>query len=328
MRCRALFAALLALAACRADDKAQQERARDEAAVLISGNSIDCTGDLTEMMRVVCADVELRAMDRQVAELWVQVEAVTGRPNTLAQRHADWLAEREAGERDWDAEGRRPRTVDELRGYQQAYIDDLTEELRLAGAIPATTPVAALAGGCIGTALLDCTAPSAGYASGPDGQRLAWQIQRGASAHAGVTAGLILFRIDGDLLRPVGWSYEAVSFEAPTMFQRPDGLYVAAEGYRAGTGSGNADVLYRLDGERWVEIEVEHWTLAFDEALPEGLGVWKGVDYDWPEMTAASPLWRDTDANCCPTGGEVAIDLGVRGTSLRLVGVTLSPAGA
>ncbi len=326
MRRLALLAILLGLSACQAD-KAEQERARSRDAAL-TGNPIDCTGDLSEAAQVVCSDADLRALDRQIAERWPEVEAVTGRPNTLRRRHADWLAEREAGERLWDADGRRPRTVDELEEFQQAYLAALAEELRLAAAVPETSPVASLAGGCIGTALSGCTAPSAGYVNGPDGQRLAWQIQRGSTENAGTSAGLILFRIDGDLLRPIGWSFEAVGFEAPVVFVHSGRLYVAAEGRQAGTGSQNADLLFRLDGDTWTEIEVESWKTALAEALPEGLGVWKGVDYDWPEMAAYSSLWRTDDANCCATGGEVTVDLGVEGTALRLVGVTPRPAVA
>ncbi|MBN8551964.1 MAG: hypothetical protein J0L52_03590 [Caulobacterales bacterium] len=321
MRRLAYLAVLLCLSACQAD-KAEQERVRSEDAVLTGGGPIDCTADLSEAAQVVCADTDLRALDRQIAERWVEVERVTGRPNTLRQRHVDWLADREAGERQWDSEGRRQRTVDELEEFQQAYLGTLTEELRLAAAVPQNTPVAALAGGCIGTALSGCTAPSAGYVNGPNGHRLAWQIQQGSTDYAGVSAGVILFRIDGDLLHPIGWSFEAGSFQAPEMFEQSGRIFVAAEGYQVGTGSQNADVLFRLDGERWTEIEIESWKSALAEALPDGLGVWKGVDYAWPEMMAFSSLWRPDDANCCPTGGEAVIDLRADGTALRLVGVT------
>ena len=324
MRRWAALAALLSLSACQ-PDKAEQERAHEAGAVLTSG-PIDCTDELSDAARLVCAEADLRAMDRQISELWAQVEPVTGRPTTLRRRHADWLAERDAGERDWDTGDRRTRTSAELRAFHEAYIADLTEELRLAGALPATSPVSALAGGCIGSALHGCSAPSGGYVNGPDGQRLAWQIQQGSTDFAGVTAGVVLFAIDGQLLRPIGWSFEAVRFEAPFMFSNDGHLFVAAKGYQAGTGSANADILFRLDGDHWTEIEVESWKTALDEALPEGLGVWKGVDYTWPEFMAVSSLWRDADANCCPTGGQAIIDLAVEGTSLRFVGVDIQPA--
>lgn len=320
----AFVAIMIALSACRAD-KDDQERAREADAVLISGDAIDCTGELSDATRAVCADVELRAMDRQIAELWSEVEAVTGRPSTLRRRHADWLAERDAGERAWDSGELRTRTPAELRDFHQAYIDALTEELRQARALPATSPISALGGGCIGAALNGCTAPASGYLTGARGQRLAWQRQSGSTELNGVSEGIILFRIDGDLLRPIGWSFEGAGFEAPVMFQDGEHTYVASKGWLAGTGNQNADVLFRLDGQAWTEIEVESWKTALDQALPEGLEVWKGVDYDWPSMMAVSGLWRPDDANCCPTGGEAVMELRVDGTALELVRVTTRP---
>ena len=325
MRRWAALAALLSLSACQAD-KADQERARSEEAVLTSSAPIDCTEALTEAARIVCADAELRALDRQIAQLWAEVEPVSGRPSTLSRRHADWLAERDAGEMDWNSGDRRARTAPELLELHQAYVHVLTEELRLARALPATSPASALAGRCIGTALAACTVPSGGYVNGPDGQQLAWQIQRGSTAESGTTSGLILFEVDGDVLRPVGWSFEAVNFEAPTIFSTPGGVFVAAKGEQAGTASANADVLFRLDGDHWTEIETESWTQELANQLPVGLGVWKGVDFIWPEMFASSALWRDDDANCCPTGGQALIDFDVSGTSLRLAQLNVAPA--
>lgn len=324
MRRWAVAAAFLMLSACQAD-KAQEERARQDSVVLTSGQAIDCTAALGEAGRVICAEEDLRALDRQAAELWTEVSSATGRPTTLTRRHADWIAERDAGQRDWDTGEVHARTSDELRDFYQGYIGALTEELRLARAVPARSPVTALAGGCIGSALNGCSAPAAGYVTGPEGQRLAWQIQEGWTESAGVSAGLILFAVDGDTLSPIGWSFEAAGFEPPVIFQREDGLYVAAAGYQQGSGSANADVLYRFDNDRWIEIELESWRTALDAQMPAGLGVWKGVDYRWPELRARSSVWRDEDANCCPTGGRAVMDFTVEGMSLRLAGLELMP---
>lgn len=327
MRRWAAAAALLALAACQ-PDKAQEELARQESVVLTSGQALDCTDALGEAGRVVCADANLRILDRQLAELWSEVSAVTGRPTTLSRRHADWLADRDAGQRDWNSGERRTRTAEELTELYEGYIAALTEERRLAEAIPDSSPVSALAGGCIGAALDGCQAPAAGYVTGPSGQRLAWQIQEGSTDFAGVSAGLLLFAVEGDTLVPIGWSYEAAMFEAPAMFQTDAGVFVAARGFQAGTGNQNADVLFRFDAGRWIEIEIESWKTALADQLPEGFGVWKGVDYRWPEMFALSQVWRDGDANCCPTGGEATMDLAIEGTSLRLASLDFEPRAA
>lgn len=328
MRRLAIAAAtLLALSGCQ-QDKAQEEAARLEEVVLTSGQPLDCTAALGEAGVIICADSDLRALDRQVAELWTEVSTLTGRPATLARRHADWLAGRDLGEQDWESGEVRARTRDELLDYHRFYIRTLTEERRLAQALPSESPVSALAGGCIGSALRGCEAPAAGYVSGAGGRRLAWQIQTGSTDEAGITAGLILFAVEGEVLRPVGWSFEAVDFQAPILFERDSGVFVAAEGIRAGTGSANADLLFRLDGDGVTEIDVESWKTDLADELPDGFGVWKGVDYTWPMMSAVSGVWRDDDGNCCPTGGEATMDLMVEGTTLRLIGLDFTPANS
>lgn len=324
MRRWAVAAALLMLTACQ-PDKAEEERARQESVVLTSGQAIDCTDALGEAGLVICAAEDLRALDRQAAELWTEVSSVTGRPTTLTRRHADWVADRDAGQRDPETGETRARTAEELRAVYQAYIEGLTEELRLSQAIPAQSPVTALAGGCIGTALTGCTAPAAGYVTAPTGERLGWQIQEGQDEYGGRRAGVILFSVDGDALTPVGWSFEAAMFEAPFMFEHEGSAFVAVRGWEDGTASQNADVLYRLDGDRWTEIELESWKTALYDELPEGLGVWKGVNYRWEAMEARSPLWRDEDANCCATGGRAVMALRVEGAAVRLADLTVLP---
>lgn len=317
MRRLTIIALLLAVAACRGT-KAEEERVREETVELTAGRAIDCAGALNEARRVICADVELRALDRRMAELWAELEPLTGRPSTFARRRDDFLANRDAGRRDPETGELRARTAEELRDLYEAHLPDLEEELRQARTIPASSPASALAGGCIGTALDGCSAPAAGYVTAPDGRRLAWQIQAGSTSHSGMSAGLILFSVQGEVLTPVGWSFEAAHFDPPAMVEHDGALFVAVEGYRAGTGRANADLLFRLDGDRWTEIEVESWKAALDAALPRGLGAWKGVDYGWTDFIAVTSLWRDEDPNCCPTGGRAVIDLEVEGRSLRM----------
>lgn len=324
MRRWAVVAALLVLSACQ-PDKAAEEAARQESVVLTSGQALDCTAALGEAGHMVCADPDLRALDRQLAERWTEVSDLTGRPTTWARRHADWMAERDAGQLDYETGERRARTIDELRGLYEAQLSMLDEEKALADALPDTSPVTALAGGCIGTALQDCRAPAAGYVTAPSGERLAWQLQEGEDEYGGRRAGMVLFSVDGEVLTPVGWSYEAARFDPPVMFEREGSVFVVASGWHDGTSSQNADILYRLDRGHWTEIELESWKTTLDEQLPEGLGVWKGVAYRWEAMEALSSLWRDGDANCCATGGSATFSLRIEGAAVRLADVTIRP---
>ena len=314
----AVATAVLTLFACQ-QDKSSVEQAREaEQVQFTSGEVLDCTGVLDAAARIVCADADLRALDRRIAALWTEASALSGRPATLARRRALWLEARAEGEPDWSGGAARPRTEEELQQFYAAHAADLEEEVRLAQAVPASTALSALGGGCIGQALSDCRAPAAGFLTGPGGERLAWQIQQGSTDHAGVSAGVILFSIQDGELRPVGWSFDAASFEAPQIFTYDGAVYVSADGRMAGSASGNAELLMRLDGDQWSEIETESWQAALLSQLPDGLSVARGVTYDWPEMVATTSLWRETDAACCPSGGEALMQLGVRGRGVVL----------
>lgn len=318
--------AVLALFGCQ-QDKAAVEQAREaEQIEFTSGQVLDCAGNLDEAARIVCADADLRALDRRIGELWAEASALTGRPATLAWRHAAWLEERRAGERDWDTDGTRPRTQPELRGFYEAYAAALEEELRQARALPTSTAVSALSGGCIGAALDACRAPAAGFLTGPGGERLAWQVQEGSTSTAGVSSGIILFAISNGVMAPIAWTFDAARFDPPTIFSSGGAVYVSAVGQRAGSGSGNADLLLRLDGDRWSDIETESWQEALAVQLPDGLTVSRGVTYDWPELMATSPLWRDADALCCPSGGTATMDLAVQGSAVTLAALDVREA--
>ena len=308
------------LSACGAEAVSKAETPSTEPT-----GALDCTATNHAVERLICADDALRALDRRAAELWTQVRARSGRPTTLALEHDQWLRDRLAGELDWDTGGetRRPRDAEELRQFHDDYIRSLEEALRRAGSMPESAPLSELAGDCIGAALNQCSVPIAGYLNVEEGRRLAWQIQDGVTEEDGLSAGFVLFEIAGDRMRPLGWAYEGVTYEAPSLFQTEHGTFVVFPGRYGGTGNHNADVLYRLDASGVTEIELSSWWSTVDARLPEGLGVWKGVDYRWPDLSARTFLWRDGDGNCCPTGGQATLDFRVEGTALVLTGVRL-----
>ena len=51
--------------------------------------------------------------------------------------------------------------------------------------------------------------------------------------------------------------------------------------------------------------------------------MWKGVEFDPMGMSGSSDLWREDDANCCPTGGRAYFDFAIEGTSLTLTDVNV-----
>lgn len=252
------------------------------------------------------ATPEIAAAYRAMAPLWQQVLAVT-------PRRASWAARR--AELEDDATWTTLSPADRL-AMLQTETGRLRQELAHHRAIPAR--IDRLGEGCVGP-LRDCRVPAGGVLRGAGGIELRWQAQRGFTPETGISGGLVVFERRGRELRALTWSFEGYDWQAPRLVEHDDGLLLAAIGFRAGSSHGNADLLYRRSGDAWREVELESWKLVPPRHLPAGLGVLKGVDYDFARMTARMSLWRDADGTCCPTGGQALADLRLDGDRLVLV---------
>lgn len=163
-----------------------------------------------------------------------------------------------------------------------------------------------------------CGVTASGILWRKDGQPVHWQMMDGASGEDGIGAGIVLWAESGHgTAKLIGWSFDGVVYEPPRMTQ--DGM-IWVPGRVAGTGNGNADLLFRWDdaSQSWQDIELESWRDGLPSKLPKGFGIWKGVDYDFEGMGASSKLWRDKDGNCCPSGGEALLEFAITGRSLVL----------
>lgn len=197
-----------------------------------------------------------------------------------------------------------------------------------------TTP-AELARACVPIVLRDCHSVAGGHVTRQDGPTLYWQVQRGFTEWDGVGGGFVLLQLeaDGVTLRPVAWDFDGFVYRQPEWAEGaggPDGdLFVAVAGTQDGTGAQNADVMFRIaeGGERaLVQIDNFSWRDDLDARLPQGLEVWKGVDFAYGALMANASLWRTSDANCCPTGGEAYLDFEIRDDRLTLTGVQVNDA--
>jgi hypothetical protein len=262
----------------------------------------------------LCAMASVRRLDETLSARLREVLAVTPRPATWRARAAQFRA--------WLPQYRNldGKPADEEFAAQQVrdQIAELDKEIAQARTLlPADDAAQALGERCLATWLsMGCEAVASGVLRGPDGLRVAWQLQRGASEEDGLGMGVILW----DVTRPgqpqrIGWSFEGVSFQAPRLTEQ--GL-LWVPGRRAGTGEGNADLLFQHRDGGWSEVELASWRDALDRRLPAGLGVWKGVDYDFEGLGAATELWRSDDANCCPTGGQAHLRFAIESDSLKL----------
>lgn len=191
---------------------------------------------------------------------------------------------------------------------------------------------------CLETRLGDCRVLTAGFINADDGDndgapRLAWQTQAGFTPEDGVLGGFVLFAHEA-----AGWEVLDAAFEgwryAPPVVNEEAGLLHVA-GYTGGTGAGNVDRLYQWGDlgyavyrAGWRRIEMHAWQETIGDMLPDGLEIWKGVEYDIrgvSDIVARTPLWRATDGNCCPTGGDAIVTLEITDDRLVATGVRHLP---
>ncbi|WP_270938866.1 hypothetical protein, partial [Falsiroseomonas oryzae] len=177
---------------------------------------------------------------------------------------------------------------------------------------------------CLGAVLRDCRVTAAGLAASEDGRtRVLWQAQLGFTERDGVRAGIVLLAEARGGWRLLGWSFEGHRYDAPRIVEGEGPRLLHLPGLGGGSGTANADLFYRLGAEGWQEVEAESWREALPAHLPPGLEVWQAVTYDAAEMTARTPLWRESDGNCCPSGGSASFDLRIEGNAVVLAAVQL-----
>jgi hypothetical protein len=214
----------------------------------------------------------------------------------------------------------RPADRDALVADQLA---TLRGEIRAARVMPRR--LKRLGSACIGAVLRDCRVLARGRLAIAGGDDLHWRIQRGFTPEEGVRGGVVLMRRIAGGYQTVIWSFEGYDWKPPVVVRQGDVTLVAIAGQRAGSGQGNADLLLRNDGARWSEVEIESWKVELARALPEGADIRRGVAYDVASLTAVSPLWSPSDADCCATGGIVRVRLALAADRLSLAGFDVEP---
>ena len=189
---------------------------------------------------------------------------------------------------------------------------------------------------CLETELKGCAVLSSGYIASEQGHRIAFQTQAGFTDEDGVKGGVVLFAE-----KPEGWTlfasaFDAYRYETPRMIEH-DEIMLHVPGYTGGTGAYNADLLFVWGDtgaaryfEDWRAIDLQSWPSFVGDLLPEGLEIWKGVDYDfgdwfYGELNARTPLWRSGDGNCCPSGGWATIHFAIDNSTLIATSIDYQP---
>lgn len=151
-----------------------------------------------------------------------------------------------------------------------------------------------------------------------------WQLQTYGDEGEGVVV-LQGAAADGSA-SPLAWDVGGWH-EPPKLTGSPAGRLLVLPGESGGTAHLPRDlVLQETAPGRWRELDVTGWRDDLDRRLPEGLGIWKGAPVNYGRFTVVSRLWRDSDANCCPTGGQVEARLRLEDDALVLVDSRVRPA--
>lgn len=171
-----------------------------------------------------------------------------------------------------------------------------------------------------------CAVDSVGFFNDvPDGGRLYWQIQQGASGDDGVGGGIVLLREDGGRLQPILHHFEAWRYEQPQWRLDEDGVpLLILRGTSRGTSASPMAHVYRWDDTRWRPIDLDQWTDQVP-GMADGLTIQSGVDIDFERMRAVTPLWRERDGHCCPRGGWARLRFEIRDDVLHLTEVRHTP---
>lgn len=245
---------------------------------------------------------------REAEAAFTAARAASPTPLRLDREHQDWLQERAM-------DGSDIADTDERWIEQWTTSAARDTRVRSLAVAPERLPA-----GCVDIGISGCTTPTGGYLN-IRGQRLLWQLQDGFTPEDGKGAGFVLLT-GADRLRAEAWGREGVWYEAPKIVWVEDQAYIAVAGVMAGTGVFNADALYRFTPDAdhpLTEIDNESWRdTDLPALLPAGLEIWKGVAFNYDALTARTGLWRASDGNCCPSGGEATLVFEIRGDRLVL----------
>jgi hypothetical protein len=167
------------------------------------------------------------------------------------------------------------------------------------------------------TLMLKCRVESVrGIAPGIVGQKQLWSgppVDRGMLPQA-IPALAILVAPD-----PAARLYQLAGWVGAEQADIRDPLYVEGDGKAfltipitsQGSSTPSADiVLARTQPtEAWAEIDASTWMRDLEQRLPRGLYPKLAYSLDLLTMRGLTSIGRDTDPNCCPTGGEAEVGL-------------------
>lgn len=127
------------------------------------------------------------------------------------------------------------------------------------------------------------------------------------------------------LLDPTGSELGLVYYQTPELIPTPAGVLLHVPIAVDGTGAGNESLEYLRVTGKWTLLDSASWLGELLKSAPAGLQILKGVWPDFKTMTARTSLYRDGDANCCPSGGSLLAKLAIAEGKIILESATYEP---
>jgi hypothetical protein len=169
---------------------------------------------------------------------------------------------------------------------------------------------------------LYCLVPSYsrdGAKCGDNSFEARYHRQRGVAIftqdHPDGAARLLFERVEPDI--------GTLRYDKPEIVQGSVGTLLYVPIAIDGTGVGNESEYYVREKSEWKSVEAKEWLNELVQRIPPGLKILKGVWPDVHTLRAEAGLYREHDANCCPTGGVAKIQVEIRAERFVIASVSI-----
>lgn len=243
--------------------------------------SFDCDRASTAVEKMICAQSDLSKADEDLARTFTSALAATLRPATLRLDQIGWLARRD-----------KLTTADDLRAAYRGRAGELSRLATAWRKFRHAVPLEEARMRCLTSPEAPpdtCTVEASAAVVGSQGLHYQQQVYRDGEFRLG--AGVVVFREKGNRLTPIATAAADVAhYAAPSLLSSPAGQLLLIPGHLEGTGNFNAGILYRREGEAFLEIDTQSWLADLERRLPQGWGAWKGIYPDYGTFRAWSRL--------------------------------------
>ncbi len=289
--------------------------------------SFDCARAQRTVEKMICADVQLSRQDETLAAAYRAVLAASADAPGERDEQRRWLKRRDACADAACLSEAYAIRVDVLE-RQQRYGRTYTQGALSKGCPPAFgEPVGGK--GTYKECRLRGVRP-AGKVAGQSWVAAEYCLARNDNEDSGCRAGrgdegrneiavLVFTRAQAGgpfVLRLDYRDGEGNPFDGVRAYDTPAGALLEIAFRASGTGNLNAGAYFLWRNGGWRPLDAQAWITDLQRRLPRGLSVRKGPWPDLDAMTFDSPLWKEGDANCCPSGGVVYVELGIEGDRL------------